>query len=344
MSDAAVTRMAAPRELLPRANGTALQPVVTVALPTHNRPTLLSEALTSLEQQGLSTWEVIVVDDASTPAVDFGALTQRDPRIRGVRHETALGGAAGKNSGIAAGSGEIFAFLDDDDLYESRYLERALDVLGRHPEIEVLFMGVGWFGRAAEYGRTTHGESMARTLAEASPEEIEPNLLLFGDKLLPALLRRVPMPFQRPVVRRSALERIGVYRPDCLLWDCEWALRAAIVARCALLNEPLYLQRVDGQGSSSRGDREREHLESGLDMTLRLYRSPPFEIAAPTKALLREAASRSAGSLAYYHSRRGEVAACLQAWWVSQRIMPSARRLKLPLAAFARAAGVRRQS
>lgn len=317
----------------------ASAPRLSVVLPTHNRPVLLVEALQSIAAQRFTNMEVIVVDDASTPPVDFKALSRQYPDLRGVRHEPSRGGAAGKNAGIAVSRGELFAFLDDDDLYDPRYLERSVAILDRHPEIEVLFMGVDWFGRAWEYGERAQGESMARILAEARPVALEATLHLFGDALLPALLRRVPMPFQRPVVRRTALERIGVYRDDCLLWDCEWAFRAAMVSRCALLDEPLYRQRADGQGYSSIGSRERDHLESGLEMTLRLYRQPPFAVSAATRELLREAASRSAAYLAYYHSRRGEVGSCIRAWWTSEKIQPSLRRLRMPLAALARALG-----
>jgi glycosyltransferase involved in cell wall biosynthesis len=300
---------------------------------------LLAEALASIEAQRYPDWEVIVVDDASAPAVDFRALAHSQSRVVGLRHDTSVGGAAGKNSGIKAGRGEIFAFLDDDDVYDPGYLERSISVLDRHSDIDVLFIGVAWFGKAAAHGERTHGQSMARTLEAAEGIAVEDGVVAFGEKLLPALLRRVPMPFQRPVVRRPALERIGMYRPDCLLWDCEWAIRASIVARCALLTEPLYGQRVDGQGLSSRPDRERDHLASSVDSTLRLYYNPPIKVSPMVRSMLREAASRSAADLAYYHSQRGELRDCLRAWWQSQRVEISLPRLKIPVGALARAVG-----
>jgi glycosyltransferase involved in cell wall biosynthesis len=91
-------------------------PRVSIVLPTRDRQTLLGEALASLEWQHYPDWEVIVVDDASTPSVDFSRLVRPHPKLRGVRHGSPLGGAAGKNSGLAVARGEILAFLDDDDL------------------------------------------------------------------------------------------------------------------------------------------------------------------------------------------------------------------------------------
>lgn len=318
-----------------------MAPRVSVIVPTHNRPELLAEALESIARQTFQDWEALVIDDASTPKIELPHLISICDRVSLTRHDTSRGGSASKNSGIATAAGELLAFLDDDDLYTPQYLATAARVLDQHPEIDVLFMGVGWFGRAAEYGERTHTESTRLTLADAKGEMIAPNLWRFGQPLLYALLRRVPMPFQRPVVRRAALEKIGLYRPECLLWDCEWALRAALTCRCALLNEPLYLQRVDGQGTSSRGDREYDHLVSGFEMISNLMLQPPIPLTAEVRDLLRDAASRSAANLAYYHSRHGQVKSCLRACWTSQRLRPSLARLKIPVAAVACALGIR---
>jgi hypothetical protein len=127
------------------------------------------------------------------------------------------------------------------------------------------------------------------------------------------------------------MDRIGAYRADCLLWDCEWVLRASMAARCAYLDEPLYRQRLDGQGTSSRGDRELDHLKSGFNMTWRLYSSPPFPTSARHRELLRQAASNGATSLAYYHAQHGQIANAMRAWWRSQTIAPSLRGLRFAL-------------
>jgi glycosyltransferase involved in cell wall biosynthesis len=254
-------------------------------------------------------------------AVDVPAAFRH--KVRCIRHVQSQGGAAAKSTGVAEGRGEVFAFLDDDDLYDPDYLERALGVLDRHPEVGVLFMGVGWFGKGRDWGERTQAESMARLLSEARSQPLGGDTRSFGEELLPALLRRVPMPMQRPVVRRAALKRIGSYRADCLLWDCEWALRASMVARCAYLDVPLYRQRLDDQGTSSRADRELDHLKSGFDMTWRLSSSPPFPVPGKFRKLLRRAASDAALSIARYHASRGHAMPALRAWWLSQSTRPA---------------------
>lgn len=319
------------------APATSVAPRVSVIVPTHNRLPLLEEALGSLEAQSFRDWEAVIVDDASMPAIDGREVVARHPQTRVHRHHGSQGGAAAKNTGIAIAHGEILAFLDDDDLYDPRYLARALDILDRHADIDVLFMGVGWFGRDAQRSESAHRASLARTLARAPPDAVAHSVLRWRDaKLLPALLQSVPMPFQRPVVRRAAMARIGQYRPDCLLWDCEWALRASLMAQCAYLPEPLYMQRSDGQGTSSRDDREYDHVESAAEMVLNLYRNPPLPLSRDIQDVLRQAASRNSEHLAYHRSRRGDLSGALRAWRRAQWIEPSLMRLKVLPALIAR--------
>jgi len=311
-------------------------PSVSVILPTHNRPALLVEALSSVITQTVDDWEIIVVDDASELPVVVVEDSSACGTILTVRNDRSHGGAASKAKGITTSSGEIVAFLDDDDLFHPEFLQSALAVFEQHPEIDVLFMGVDWFGSNAKAEADGHQSAVARVFSIAQPVEVEPDLWMFDHRLLAALLRTVPMCFQRPVVRRNALDGIGVHRADCLLWDCDWALRAALHSRCALLNLPLYRQRVDGQGYHSLPERVIAQLRSGAEMTLRLYRNPPAGTTAQEVELLREGASRYAFDLAYNLSRQGSLKEALKCWIDSQQIAPNVRRLKFPFGALAR--------
>ena len=314
-----------------------MKPLISVIVPTHNRVQLLEEALASLETQVFCDWEAIVVDDASAPEVDSERIVAEYPRSRLIRHKSVQGGAAAKNTGVRAARGEFLAFLDDDDLYDPRYLSRALEVLDRQSDIEVLFMGVRWFGRDAQLSERAHAESLARTLECAPGHPVEQSVVRWYDQnLLRALLQQVPMPFQRPVVRRTAFDRIGEYRPNCLLWDCEWALRASILTRAAFLNESLYAQRADRQGTSSLSDRKSDHIESAVEMVLNLYHHMPEPQSTETRRLLRQAAGRNKEHLAYYLSEQGDLSGALGAWWEAQSIDPSLARCRFPIAAIAR--------
>jgi len=306
-----------------------MMPRVSVILPTHNRPRLLLEALGSLNKQTYLDWEGVIVDDASIPSVNLS-----NPRLHIIRHDISHGGAAAKNTGIHHASGKVIAFLDDDDLYAPRYLERALEALDHHPELDVVFMGVSWFGTAAAWGQKNYDVAMSKCLAEAGGKAITNDLIVFDDKLVNALLNSVPMAFQRPVVRADALARIGEYRHDCLLWDCEWAISAALNARTALITEGLYLQRVDGQGFSSRPNRILEHMNSGIEIKDRLLRQAKDGHSTKFAPLFRRAAAEAWFNLAWHHYQLGNRLQAMPALFrsMSRQFMPSQLKLLARLA------------
>lgn len=103
--------------------------LVSVVIPTHNRAALLERALRSVLAQTHEKLDVIVVDDASEDETRNVVLRIRDPRVRYVRHAANKGGAAARNSGVDAARGEYIAFLDDDDQWKPRKVERQLEHL-----------------------------------------------------------------------------------------------------------------------------------------------------------------------------------------------------------------------
>jgi glycosyltransferase involved in cell wall biosynthesis len=112
------------------------KPRVSVVIPTYNRAALLDEALTSAgAQEGAGTLfdeEIVVVDDASSD--ETPAVVRRHPTVRYIRHAANRGGSAARNTGIAASSGSLIAFLDDDDLWLPNKLALQVPVLQAHPE------------------------------------------------------------------------------------------------------------------------------------------------------------------------------------------------------------------
>jgi len=102
-------------------------PDVTVVVCTYNRADLLQDALASLFQlttDGLFTYELLVVDNASTddtPAVIAKAVLDAPVPLRGVR-EGVQGVAAARNCGLRESRTPWIAFFDDDQLADPRWL------------------------------------------------------------------------------------------------------------------------------------------------------------------------------------------------------------------------------
>jgi glycosyltransferase involved in cell wall biosynthesis len=87
------------------------QPLLSIIIPTHNRPHLVTYAVKSALEQTMDDLEVIVVDDASIQPIEL----PNHPRLRTIRLSKSHGGAGTRNVGLEAALGRWVTFLDDDD-------------------------------------------------------------------------------------------------------------------------------------------------------------------------------------------------------------------------------------
>ncbi len=112
-------------------------PFISVVVCTHNRATLLGQALESLVSQTLNAarYEIIVVNNCSTD--DTPGIVERFkgsrtiPLLRSV-DEPALGLGHARNRGWQVAQGEYVAFMDDDARADSHWLEQAVELLEHH--------------------------------------------------------------------------------------------------------------------------------------------------------------------------------------------------------------------
>lgn len=101
-------------------------PLVSIITPTFNRANLIGRAISSVQRQTFSNWQMIVVDDGSTDhTVDVvRSRAELDPRIRLVQSVINSGmPAVARNLGIDQAEGELIAFLDSDDWWWAQHLE-----------------------------------------------------------------------------------------------------------------------------------------------------------------------------------------------------------------------------
>ena len=95
------------------------QPAVTVVVCTRDRPLQLENCLQSLALQSYPRFDVLVVDNASTPPVRELCLR----RGVGYVHEPVAGNNRARNVGVRAARGELVAYIDDDAIAEAGWLD-----------------------------------------------------------------------------------------------------------------------------------------------------------------------------------------------------------------------------
>lgn len=177
-------------------------PRVSVIIPTYNYAQFVEQAILSVLAQTYKNFEIIVVDDGSTdttaqrlqPYTDQGEITYLYQPNKG------LPGA--RNTGIRHSQGEFIAFLDADDIWTPDKLQLQVELFDRQPELGFIFGNSRKFLGSLASRRTSF-------------EDISPS---HGD-VTAELLQRSFLPMPTVIVRRSALEAVGLF--DETLDSCE---------------------------------------------------------------------------------------------------------------------------
>ncbi len=90
-------------------------PLVSIVIPTFNRPELLRRALESLAAQLYHPLEAVVVNDAGCAVEPVVAEFRDRLSVQLIEHDQNRYLAAARNSGAKAARGEYIGYLDDDD-------------------------------------------------------------------------------------------------------------------------------------------------------------------------------------------------------------------------------------
>lgn len=110
-------------------------PSLSIIVPARDAADTLADALCAIltSQLPRSTYELIVVDDASRDATAAIAARHADKVIR--LSGRSLGAAYARNRGVELSHGEIVAFVDADVMVRPDTLPRMLATLAEHPKI-----------------------------------------------------------------------------------------------------------------------------------------------------------------------------------------------------------------
>lgn len=111
---------------------------VSVIIVTKNRYPLLKKAVDSVFAQTYPVSEIIIVNDASND--DTAQYVNSLQEVRCIHNKVSVGGAAARNIGIEAATGEYVAFLDDDDQWDATKIEKQVSHVS-HSGADIVYTG-----------------------------------------------------------------------------------------------------------------------------------------------------------------------------------------------------------
>ncbi len=120
---------------------------VSVIMPAYNCERYVSDAISSVIRQTYHTWELIIVDDCSNDGTYeiCKSISEKDARIRLIRNNENKGVSFSRNRGISESKGNWIAFLDSDDLWDDRKLEKQIGLIEKE-ECSFAFTGSRFIG------------------------------------------------------------------------------------------------------------------------------------------------------------------------------------------------------
>lgn len=228
-------------------------PLISVIAAVRNGGPLLMETIASIQEQTVSDWEFLIVDDASTDDTpDYIDRAMRlDPRIRMIRRETSGGPYVAANDALAQATGTWVMRTDADDLSPPHRFARQLEFLQANP----------YYKACVTFWQPFNENGL---LPRVVPMPTQPRVLLWFWMLRSASIH------SSACFSLEAMREIGGYAPfpmsqDYRLW-CELTRRGWL----GVIPEPLsYVRQHSGRITHARRDLQRQLALHVLDDHLR---------------------------------------------------------------------------
>lgn len=271
--------------------------IVSVVLPTFNRLRFLRPAIESVYAQTFTDWELIIADDGSDlETMQYLQSLSNQPRVTVVWLPHTGRPSMVRNAALLRAVGEYVAFLDSDDLWAARKLERQLETLRTRGNCRWCYTG---FLRVDAGGTPL-------------PEEARRHWVPYeGDIFEPVVTGRASIRTPSVLATRQLIAQAGGFDEAMLCAeDYDLWLRLALYSEAAVVDEPLVRVRFHDENHT----REWQSAYVGRDRSLSRRQQL---VDSGRRALLREERMRNALQLAAAHAERGASRQMLRALWKS---------------------------
>lgn len=211
-----------------------IKDLVSAIITTHNRCELLQRAIESVFAQTYNNIECIVVDDASSDDTSK-ICEQYNLKYIYIPKEESKGGNYARNLGIKASKGKYCAFLDDDDYWLPKKIEKQVALINEK-DCELVYCG-----RKLE---------IIASDDSISYQDLLPSAEHWGD-MHKKILWAICTTTTNILAKRSALLDVGLFDEELKFWqEYELTIRLAQRKPFYFVNEVLSVYRVDNNDNN----------------------------------------------------------------------------------------------
>jgi len=212
--------------------------LVSVIITTYNRAHILPRAIKSVLNQTYHDLECIIVDDASTDNTKEIVRSFEDDRIIYIKNDYNKHLSAARNTGFKASSGDYIAFLDDDDEWLPKKLEKQMRSLKKlDKSFGMVYCWMGYYDNE-------------RIVLERKPE-------LNGHIFKYAIERQPIGNGSTYLIRRPVFDKIGFFDEKLRRGiDGDFVRRVSLNYKIGVVPEILVKYYLDDENRITRNDKE----------------------------------------------------------------------------------------
>jgi glycosyltransferase involved in cell wall biosynthesis len=184
--------------------------LVSVIVAVYNGEKYIRETMDSILNQAYRDLEIIVINDGSTDSTSeiINSYIKLDPRVKMLTHQN-KGVSISRNRGIQCSKGDFIAPCDADDIWYPQKIEKQVAVMESSNTIGLVY---GWTKHIDANGIPTGYNFVQSKSGHVFYSMLEQELIGSGSV---------------PLLRRSALEEVGLYPEFNQLEDFDLYLRIA---------------------------------------------------------------------------------------------------------------------
>ena len=204
-------------------------------MPTYNRAGYIHETIESIRRQTYSNWELIIVDDGSKDDTEQVVSRFNDERINFLKAGRIGINGKIKNIGLKAAMGDLFAFIDSDDMWADTKLEKQVKALEEFGDAGFSFTGGFDFKKI---DKPIHFFYQAK------------EGFRYGNILVPILKSEISTTTPSLMIRKHCLDVVGGFDETKRFSDVNFFLRLASHFNAIILYEPLLYRRLHENSDS----------------------------------------------------------------------------------------------
>ena len=242
---------------------------VSIILTSYNYEKYIKDAVNSILNQTISDWELIIVDDNSTDnSLDIiMEFVNIDSRIQVIRNCENLGLKNSIQTGILAATGEWIAFLESDDLWEKKYLEKKLEIADEYPNVGFIYNDVKFFGSQSMIAEKKYFSIVNKNNNKKFPQDM---FFDFG-------YENPVLTMSSVMIKKQFLENINFNTPIDKLLDWYLYIQIAQKTNFYYIKEQLTLWRQHEKSYISKNNNIKYRF-ANISAYYYLYRQSPWNI------------------------------------------------------------------